>query len=135
MNDTVRIPRVIVNQLLHLAQAAPEEEVCGLISGDAAGLRHCYPVANVARDRARLFALDPKGQIDAMRAMRERGEELQAIFHSHPHAPALPSATDVAQHEYPGVLYLVISLDTQGVLEMRGFRIRDARVAEVAIGL
>lgn len=131
--EAVTLPRPIVNELLHLAQRAPEEEVCGLISGDARGFKHCYPVANVARDKARLFELAPKGQIDAMREMRERGEELLAIYHSHPHAPALPSLTDIQQHEYPGVLYLIVSLDTQGVLELRGFRLRDQQVQEVAV--
>jgi proteasome lid subunit RPN8/RPN11 len=131
--EVITFPRPIVNELLHLAQRAPEEEVCGLISGDASGFKHCYSVANVARDKARLFELAPQGQIDAMREMRERGEELLAIYHSHPHAPALPSLTDIQQHEYPGVLYLIVSLDTQGVLELRGFRLRGQQVQEVAV--
>jgi proteasome lid subunit RPN8/RPN11 len=58
-----------------------------------------------------------------------------AIYHSHPDAPALPSLTDIAQHEYPGLLYLIVSLDTEGVLEMRGFRIRDGAVQEIGVGI
>ena len=133
--STITIPRPIVNQLLHLAQQSPDEEVCGLISRNAQGFKTCYSVANIARDKKRFFELDPKSQIDAMRAMRERGEELAAIYHSHPDAPPLPSITDVQQHEYPGVLYLIISLNTKGVLEMRGFQIHDREIREVAIGL
>jgi len=133
--STITIPRPIVNQLLHLAQKSPEEEVCGLISRNARDFKTCYPVANVARDKKRFFELDPKSQIDAMRAMREHGEELAAIYHSHPDAPPLPSLTDVQQHEYPGVLYLIISLNTKGVLEMRGFQIHNREIREVAIGL
>jgi len=135
VTELLRLPRPIVNQLLHLAQRAPEEEICGLISGDAGGFRHCYPVANIASDPRRLFHLDPKGQIDAMRRMREASEELMAIYHSHPHAPALPSATDIQESEYPDVLYLIISLDTEGVLEMRGFKLREGKVAEVPIAI
>lgn len=131
----IRLPRPIVNQLLHLAQKSPEEEICGLISRDRQGFKKCYPIANTARDRKRFFALDPQGQIAAMRVMREHGEELAAIFHSHPDAPPLPSLADVEQHEYPGVLYLIISLGTKGVLEMRGFHIRGREIKEVAIGL
>jgi proteasome lid subunit RPN8/RPN11 len=133
--NPVRLPRPIVNQLLHLAQKSPDEEICGLISRDRQGFRHCYPVPNQAGDRKRFFALDPKAQIDAMRAMRSRGEELAAIFHSHPDSPPLPSLADVEQHEYPAVLYLIISLGTKGVLEMRGFHIHDHRIEEVPIGL
>ncbi len=133
--NVVRLPRAIVNQLLHLAQKSPEEEICGLISRDRAGFRKCYPVANAAGDRKRFFTLDPKQQIESMRTMRERGEELAAIYHSHPDAPPLPSLADIEQHEYPGVLYLIISLGTKGVLEMRGFHIRGRAIEEAAIGL
>ena len=133
--SAVRLPRSIVNQLIYLAQKSPDEEICGLISRDSRGFRNCYPVPNRAGDRKRFFALDPKAQIDAMRAMRERGEELAAIFHSHPDSPPLPSLADVEQHEYPAVLYLIISLGTKGVLEMRGFRIHERAIEEVPIAL
>ena len=131
----VRLPRSIVNQLLQLAQKSPDEEICGLISRDSRGFRQCYPVPNQASDRKHFFALEPKAQIDAMRAMRERGEELAAIFHSHTDSPPQPSPADVEQHEYPALLYLIISLGTKGVLEMRGFHIRGAVIEEIAIGL
>lgn len=131
----VRIPRTIVNQILHHAQQSETEETCGLISGKNGEFRHCHAVANVAGDRRRLFQMDPKGQIDAMRHIREAGEELMAIYHSHPDAPALPSATDIEQDDYPEVLYLIVSLTTKGVLELRGFYIRNNRVAEVPISI
>jgi proteasome lid subunit RPN8/RPN11 len=135
MTEPVRIPRAIANQILRQAERTPEEEICGLISGKDGALRHCLPVANVAGDRARLFEMDPKGQIDAMRRIREQGEELVAIYHSHPQAPAAPSLTDIARHEYPGVLYLIVSLATEGVIEMRGFRIHGERIEEVPLSL
>lgn len=135
MTEHVCIPRTIVNQILHQAQHDPETEVCGLISGDTRGLKHCYPVANIAGDTHRLFEMDPKGLIDAVRAMRDNGEELKAIYHSHPEAPAQPSIEDVRQSEYPEVLYLIVSLGTKGVLDLRGFRIRDHRIEDVEISL
>ena len=131
--SAVRLPRSIVNQLLHLAQQSPEEEICGLISRDQSGFKKCYPVVNAADDKKHFFMLDPKGQIEAMRRMREHGEELGAIYHSHPNSPPLPSRADIEQHEYPGVLYLIISLGTKGALEMRGFHIRGREIGEVAI--
>ncbi|GAB4509127.1 MAG: M67 family metallopeptidase [Sulfuricaulis sp.] len=133
--NTICLPRPLVNQLLQLAQKSPDEEICGLISRDSRGFRTCYPVPNLADDKKRFFALDPKAQIDAMRAMREHGEELAAIFHSHPHSPPFPSPIDVKQHEYPDVLYLIISLAVLSEPEMRGFHIRGHAIEEVAIGL
>ena len=66
--------------------------------------------------------------------MREQQEELFAIYHSHPTAPAEPSATDLEMANYPDALYLIISLNTKGVLEMRGFRLnRHKVVSEVEL--
>jgi len=121
-NDTIEIPRLLVNQILHHAQEFPEREVCGLIGGRNGIPTQCYPVRNVAEHPECRFLLDPREQIDAMRNMRERGEELFAIFHSHPAGTAEPSAADLQQAEYPEALYLIISLGTKGVLELRGFR-------------
>lgn len=131
----MKLPRPLVNQLLALAQHDPEREVCGLIAGRDGQPHRLHPVANLADRPGRLFQMDPAGQIVAMRAMREAGEELVAIFHSHPHAPARPSATDIAESEYPEVLHLIVSLDTKGVLEMRGYRIEDGGAREVVLEL
>ena len=133
--SVVRFPRRLVNQMLQLAQKSPEEEICGLVSRDRHGYRKCYPVVNAADDKKHFFVLDPKGQIEAMRSMREHGEELAAIYHSHPDSPPQPSLTDIEQHEYPGVLYLIISLGTKGRPEMRGFDIHGREAREVAIAL
>lgn len=133
--QTIALPRNAVNQLLRHAQTASEDEVCGLIGIGAGGAVRVYPVANVASDTHRLFAMEPKGQIDAMRKMREAGESLFAIYHSHPHAPAAPSAIDLQQAAYPEALYLIISLDTKGVLELRGYRLRESAVESVELEL
>ncbi len=130
----IELPRAMVNQILHFAQSSPELEVCGLIGAKDGLPVTCYPVENAAATPQVRFQLDPAGQVDAMRQIRERGEELFAIFHSHPTAPAEPSAVDLADAAYLDALYLVISLDTKGVLEMRGFRIKeDKSVDEIML--
>lgn len=133
MTRDVTLPRELINRLLGHAQHSPETEVCGLIARDANKLFKVYPVDNVARERDHLFAMDPKGQIDAMRQMRENNEELFAIYHSHPHAPAEPSLRDLEEAAYPEALYLIISLNTKGVLEMRGFRLHEGEVDSVGL--
>jgi len=67
--------------------------------------------------------MEPQAQIDTLRCMRERDETLFAIYHSHPDTPPSPSALDLEQPGYPEALYLIISLNTRGVLEMRGWRL------------
>lgn len=125
--QSIEIPRTLVNQILHLAQESPEREVCGLVGVKNGNPTHCYPVRNVASNPEDHFLLDAGEQIDAMRRMRESGEELFAIFHSHPATIAEPSVADLEQAEYPDALYLIIALGTKGVLELRGFRLDAAR--------
>lgn len=133
MTGTARLPRPIVNRLLYHAQQSPDNEVCGLIGSKDGLPAHCYPIANIATAPQRLFAMDPAQQIAAMRSMREQGEELFAIYHSHPAGPSIPSATDLAQANYPETLYLIISLQTRGVLEMQGFLLNGDTITEVPL--
>jgi len=134
--ETIKISRQLVNQLLHHAQSSPEAEVCGLVGGRNSLPTHCYPVRNSSGTPNSRFLLDAEGQIEAMKAMRENAETLFAIYHSHPTSPAEPSATDLELAAYPEVLYLIISLNTKGVLEMRGFRLSNKEsVVEVGLQL
>lgn len=136
MKEEVSFPRPLVNKILHQAQISPENEICGFIGARQGVPVSCYPVHNVAKQTALRFWMDPKQQIDAMREMREKNEDLFAIYHSHPSAPAELSATDLEQANYPDTLQIVISLNTKGVLEMRGFRLRDGNhVEEIILGL
>jgi len=131
MTQEIHIPRKIANQLLHLAQISPDREICGLI-GSQQGMPHgCYPVNNVANNPAQRFLLDAAGQIAALKQMREQGEDLFAIYHSHPSAPATPSVTDLELAAYPNALYLIISLNTKGLLEMRGYKFTHQCYTEV----
>lgn len=133
--EPIQIPRKITNQLLHLAQISPEIEVCGLIGGKNGLPRSCYPVKNTAAHPQQRFQLDPAQQISAMVKMRDQGEELFAIYHSHPGAPATPSASDLELASYPETLYLIISLNTKGILEMRGYKIAHNAAQEITLSL
>lgn len=131
--EAIILPRQLVNQVLHQAQTTPEVEVCGLIAARDGRPVRAIAVSNVSDQPQRLFAMDPASQIDALRRMREQGETLFGIYHSHPHSPAVPTATDLEQAGYPEALYLIVSLNTRGVLEMRGYRLRGKQATEVQL--
>jgi proteasome lid subunit RPN8/RPN11 len=133
--EEILIPRKLAQQLLHLAQISPDAEICGLVGGKNGIPQTCYPIENIADNPGQRFLLDPKQQITAMAAMRDHGEQLFAIYHSHPAAPAFPSWLDLEQAAYPEALYLIISLNTKGILEMRGFKITAQNAAEAALVL
>jgi len=130
---TINLPRNIANKLLTLSQKNSDIEICGLI-GAINGLPNTvYSVENIAKDKKHLFEMKPDNQIDAMKKMRDKGETLFAIFHSHPDAPARPSKIDLQQAAYPDALYLIISLNTKGVIEMNGFYITDNRIIDTEL--
>ncbi|MGZ4960533.1 MAG: M67 family metallopeptidase [Methylomonas sp.] len=134
--EEICLSRKLTNQLLHLAQISPDAEICGLIGAGVSGMPvSCYPVTNSAETPQNRFLLDARQQIGVMKQMRDKGETLFAIYHSHPTAPAIPSAIDIEQANYPEALHLIISLDTKGVLELRAFRIADKTVKELNLRL
>ena len=138
MSDKIKeiaIPRKIVQNLLHHAQQTPEQEVCGLISSQNNIPQRSYPIKNTATNPESFFNLDARQQIQTMANMRDNNEQLFAIYHSHPSAPAIPSSTDVEQASYPDALYIIISLNTKGVLELRGYKIANAQFLEVPLCL
>jgi proteasome lid subunit RPN8/RPN11 len=134
LSTSIAFPRSLVNQIFHCAQQQPKRETCGLIGAKDGLPASFYAVDNIAEQPECRFGLDPQQQIGAMRAMRERGEDLFAIFHSHPEAAAEPSSLDLELAAYPEALYLIASLGIQGVLELRGFRLQaSGRFAEVPL--
>lgn len=102
-----RLSNDIATAMLEQARLSPRHEVCGLLGGRNTTAEHYYPVANIADNPAREYLMDPQQQIDSMRHMREREEDLLGIFHSHPDSPAQPSDTDLARAAYPDTIYII----------------------------
>jgi proteasome lid subunit RPN8/RPN11 len=116
----------------HAIREAPRE-CCGVISGRDGVPLKLHETRNVAEGN-RFYEIDPAQLIDLeFRELPEHGTEIIAIYHSHPASPAYPSATDVDLAFWPGALFLICSLADRGQPHVRGFRIRDGSIAEVAI--
>jgi proteasome lid subunit RPN8/RPN11 len=111
--------------IAHARQAHPFE-CCGLIAcASADRASSVYQLKNVAVNPLVSYEAAPEELFAAQRRMRERGEQLLAIYHSHPRAvePA-PSATDVRLAFYPAAIYLIIGLAGAAPL-LRAFRISE----------
>jgi proteasome lid subunit RPN8/RPN11 len=101
------LPRHLYEAMIAQVRGSPGVEVCGLLGGAGFTARRYYPVENIAANPEREFLMEPKAQIDVMRDLRERGEELLGIFHSHPASPAAPSPADLARAAYPDTIYVI----------------------------
>lgn len=121
----VALPRPLVQRLLKLSQSSPDAEICGLIGALNDQPRSAYPVQNVSDQPATRFEMPAEDVAATMQRIRQNGETPFAIYHSHPTEPPVPSARDIAECGHPELLYLIVSLNTKGVLELRGWRLHD----------
>jgi proteasome lid subunit RPN8/RPN11 len=129
----IRITRPLAIQLLALAQQAPLYEICGLVGAVDALPVTVYPTGNTAINTDSAFEMDPQDQIRALKTMREKGETLFAIYHSHPHSPPAPSTRDLENIGYPDAYQLIISLNIKGVLEMRAYKLTVDGLREIEL--
>ncbi len=108
----------------HAQQAAPHE-CCGLIAGNDARIQTVYPLRNIATEPLVTYEAAPEDLFAAQRAMRDRGEQLLAIYHSHPRSKdPNPSDTDVRLAYYPSAVYFIVGLAGQEPC-LRAFRISE----------
>jgi proteasome lid subunit RPN8/RPN11 len=110
MRDRILLPNRLRQQIVEHALTSPDREVCGLVSGSESSLSAYYPVKNIAADPTVEFLMDPKEQVSAMKRIREAGETMAGIFHSHPGTPARPSTLDRRLAYYPDTIYFILSL-------------------------
>lgn len=126
------IPRVIINKILGHAQRTAPQECVGILSGSQGEITGWHPMKNSLQANTE-FLLDPAEQLQLFKKLRQENRELLAIYHSHPTSPAIPSQLDLAQSEYPHALYLIVSLNTEGCLEINGYKIQNGQAQEESL--
>jgi [CysO sulfur-carrier protein]-S-L-cysteine hydrolase len=84
-------------------------ECCGILGGVPPRVSSIHPLRNLEASPVRYNA-DPRDLIDAVVALRARGAEILAIYHSHPSHVAIPSQTDLRENHYGDVPRIIVSL-------------------------
>jgi proteasome lid subunit RPN8/RPN11 len=121
----IRISQTHINDLLEHARKTSPRECCGLIGGNDARTRTVYPLRNVATDPLVTYEAAPEDLFAAQRAMRDGGEQLLGIYHSHPRSnDPQPSETDVRLAYYPSAVYFILGLAGEAPC-LRAFRISE----------
>lgn len=108
------VPNAVLAELVAHARETPPLECCGLLAGhiaDGAGaVTALYPIENAARSPTE-YETEPRAMLFAFRAMRERGTELLAVYHSHPASAPVPSRRDVERNTYgESVAHVIVGL-------------------------
>jgi proteasome lid subunit RPN8/RPN11 len=119
----------------HSRDEAPNE-CCGLLVGPAespaAIIEESVRTRNLEASPTS-YRVDPVEQIALNRRLRSTGCRVIGAYHSHPHTPAEPSATDVAEAFYPEFVYVIVSLATPDEPVVRGFRLAGGNIKAVPL--
>ena len=144
----LQIPRALCEEVIAHCRSTYPKEACGVLaaearseSGLASALRapgspggapgevvvQVYPMTNV-EDSPIGYSLNPAEQLAVEKQMRQRGQRLVGIFHSHTASAAYPSSVDVRLAISPDIAYVLVSLQDQRRPDLKSFRIDGARV-------
>jgi len=130
----LEIPENIHQAVIAHAQGGFPLEVCGILGGSGNRVQSHYPMTNTDASNDH-FMMDPKEQFAVVKALRAAGEEMIAIYHSHPESPARPSQEDIRLALTPNVSHLIVSLLDRGNPVAKAFKISVGVVEPVRIAL
>ncbi len=130
MSERLVIPQEIIAAIAEQAVAEAPNEACGYLRGLEGRVHGRMELTNVDASPEH-FTLDPQEQFAALKEARRYGEQLLAVYHSHPETPARMSDEDIRLANDPKTVYVIHSL-ADG--RTRGFRVdRTRSVVEVPI--
>jgi proteasome lid subunit RPN8/RPN11 len=162
--SVLTIPQQILDAMIAHARETAPYECCGLLAGTNDTVSKQYRIKNIVSlegsetlpsfDGARVtrlqqlplekraeiaFVMDAQDFSLAKKDMRVGNLDLQVVYHSHPHSPAVPSETDITiAHEYEDLwgkinlavpVYIIISLQDEARPDLRAYRITHRRTA------
>jgi [CysO sulfur-carrier protein]-S-L-cysteine hydrolase len=121
----------LLDRVIEHATAHYPHEACGLLVGRGRADRF-IPMTNALASSTE-YEMDPAQLIATLRELRGSGEELIAIYHSHPRGPAKPSKKDIERAYYPDAVHLIISLADPERPQAAAFRIIDGEALEIEV--
>lgn len=116
--------------IAHCVSRYPKE-ACGLLAAERLDgpIAQVYPMRNV-EDSPIGYSLDPKEQLQVEKQMRQRGQRMAGIFHSHTASAAYPSSVDVSLALSPELSYVLVSLKDQARPVFKSYRIDGQQILE-----
>ena len=98
----------VMDEMRDYARTASPHECCGILLGTPALITAAIPAPNIHPAPRTRFEIDPQTLIDAHRAARTGGAQIAGYYHSHPHGPAQPSATDRDHAAHDGAIWAIV---------------------------
>lgn len=129
----LHIPREMFDRMIAHCRAVYPSEACGILTGKGRVVEKIYEMTNIENSTVS-YMMDPKEQFGVMKEMRSEGNEMIAIYHSHPHSPAYPSAKDAEIAYYSTALYVIVSLMYTERPDVRAYEIDGGKIKEIEVG-
>lgn len=121
----IKLTQKQIDAIVAHARLVLPQECCGLLGGRDNFVNSVYELKNVAARPLVEYEAAPEELFQAQKMMRERGENLIGIYHSHPRsAEPFPSQTDVERAFYSEAIYFIVGFDEQAPV-LRAFKIYE----------
>ena len=124
------IPGAIREEIIAHARDHVPRECCGIIAGNNGELTQLHRLTNLEPGVSR-YLFDDEEFYKVYWGIENQGEELVAVYHSHPVTVAYPSKTDVEFAFWPEAVYLICSMEFEQAPVIRGFRIIEGEISEL----
>lgn len=105
----LQVTSAVLKLLQEEASRAHPAECCGILLGEGERVTRLVPAQNIHPSPHTHFEIDPRALIDAHREARAGGPQVVGYYHSHPHGPAHPSATDRRDAAHDGAIWALVS--------------------------
>jgi len=140
--DTISIHRKVLDEVISHCMEVYPNEACGILAGKGNTVEKVYKMSNIKSSPA-IYEMDPQEQLRCEREIKNSGQRIICIYHSHPSSSAYPSQVDVMRVYWPGDPDIPIYPDTcymiigpiNGNTEVKVFRLSVGRVDEVKLDI
>jgi proteasome lid subunit RPN8/RPN11 len=122
----MKIKKEVIEQLIAHAKKEAPQEACGYLAGQKDIVLRHFELTNIDKASDH-FRFDPKEQFQAMRETRSLGQEVYAVYHSHPETLARPSEEDIKLAYDPNLSYVIVSL-ANGAHDVKAYKIKGLQV-------
>lgn len=129
--DAIQLSEAVRAEIFVHTRAEAPRECCGLLVGHGSFVLECVRSPNVDPNPHR-YEIDARLHVATNRRLRGSGRAVIGAYHSHPHSPAWPSPSDVAEAYYSEFIWMIASLAGSGA-DLRAFRVENGRIIELGI--
>lgn len=131
----MRIPQALADEIISHAREDLPNECCGIVASRNGQAVKVHRARNTHQSPLR-FEIDSRDLIRIYTDIEQAGDELASMYHSHTKSAAYPSQTDVNfAQDWPGLIWLIVSLADRDAPDLRAFRIAGAEIEEVELSI